>query len=747
MRNGVANLFKSEERRGFARRVGERPALRLCLLFACVLLPLMVTITRLAYVQLSLTETYLHELERTTDRYEEMPTIVGRILSADGEVLAQDEELYQLSVHYRWLENPPNPTWLKQSARSKLTRKGRRDKTLVAAETSKLTEFREGLWLRLSELTREPAESIGKKRLRVQAQVEHIRDSVRKRRRQAGSVPADDGSLSWDQKLWGTFVTTLTTSPKGEEEHPLIVQEELAYHPLLQNISREAAVEIEAHPETYPGMRIERTTRRDYPQGAVASHVIGYRTRLSEERIQQRRAQLVHADPLNYQVGDWMGQTGVEKFYESDLRGLRGRKKLTTNLRGEIVREEIVRQPRAGQDLELSIHVPLQLKAEELLERTLRGLPLVEGVESERGKPAGDAKGETLPAGGVLAVMDIRTGELVAAASAPHFDLRALTDARYGSWPEITSDPRHPLFPRLTRMQLPAGSVFKTVTAVALMHEEGFNPDRGYHCQGFLKTPDRFRCLVFTHSGVGHYETDLAKALAQSCNVYFFKLAPKVGGSRLADWGRNFGFGERTGIDLPGEERGFLPAHQVGVTQQRGRNDPLGLAIGQSTLLVTPIQVLRMMAAVANGGTLVTPHFLRGSGPTSVADATSRKTSRVPVPGLDPQRLARVREGLEQVVSHPQGTGYKTVRLSEIKIAGKTGTAEVAGRPDHAWFAGYFPADRPRYAVVSVLEHGGSGGKAAGPLAREMVRAMLDQGMLRPERRSPAAPVTADVEP
>ncbi|MFO1023462.1 MAG: penicillin-binding transpeptidase domain-containing protein [Planctomycetales bacterium] len=507
---------------------------------------------------------------------------------------------------------------------------------------------------------------------------------------------------------------------------------------MLQNLTR---LLLRSRPIPKPIRHADRTgtTRRDYPQGALASHIIGYRTRLTEERIQERTRQLSRPDPLNYQAGDWMGQTGIEKFYESELRGLRGKKKVTTNLRGEILREEIVRESRPGRDLELTLDSKLQHHAEELLERALQGLPLTDEEKSETPP--------LLPVGGALAIMDIRTGELLAAASAPHFDLRVLTDPAQGSWKEITSDPRHPLFPRLTRMQIPAGSVFKTVTAVGLLHQEGFNPDRADYCQGFLKTPDRFRCLVFTHSGVGHFDVDLAKAMAQSCNVYFFKHAPKLGASRLADWGRNFGFGERTGVDLPGEERGFLPAHQPGKTRQRGRDDIMGLCIGQGTLLVTPLQVVRMMAAVANGGTLVTPHLLRANGYDSLSENSAPKSGKLRIRHLDPQLLARVREGLEQVVSHPQGTGYKTVRLAEVKIAGKTGTAEVAGKPDHAWFAGYVPADRPRYAIVSVLEHGGSGGKAAGPLAREMIRAMLEEGLLRPQGGTPQTPVTADLQP
>ncbi len=303
-------------------------------------------------------------------------------------------------------------------------------------------------------------------------------------------------------------------------------------------------------------------------------------------------------------------------------------------------------------------------------------------------------------------------------------------------------------------MAVAPGSVFKTVTAVALLESGTFDPDATRHCQGFLDRPDRHRCYVYSHYGVGHGDLDLSRAICESCNVYFFQGARKVGPRPLVEWAERFGIGRETGIDLPGEATGHLPQPpspgpteaaivQAAFESQKSAStwypgDTLGLAIGQSRLTVTPLQMARVMAAVANDGFLVTPHLVERFGPARLT--AGEETPRIaipeprPIPGLTEGTLARVREGLEMVVAHPKGTGYKTVRMPEVKIAGKTGTAEVGGgKPDHAWFAGYVPADRPKYAFAIVLEHAGSGGKNAGPVARRTVEAILQAGLVQPD--------------
>jgi penicillin-binding protein 2 len=206
--------------------------------------------------------------------------------------------------------------------------------------------------------------------------------------------------------------------------------------------------------------------------------------------------------------------------------------------------------------------------------------------------------------------------------------------------------------------------------------------------------------------------------------VYFFHAAKTLGAAPIIAWAERFGFGQPTGIDLPGETAGNLP------TSAR-LSDALGLAIGQGDLTASPLQVVRAMAVIANGGRLVTPHVVRGSGPQAGGSSVRPLLRSDPVPRLTSDMLVRLREALEQVVSHPLGSGYKSVRHPRIAIAGKTGTAEVGGDlPDHAWFAGYAPADDPKVAFVVLLENAGSGGQSAGPVARQTVEALLRRGFL-----------------
>jgi penicillin-binding protein 2 len=297
-------------------------------------------------------------------------------------------------------------------------------------------------------------------------------------------------------------------------------------------------------------------------------------------------------------------------------------------------------------------------------------------------------------------------------------------------------------------MTLPPGSIYKVLSSIALLEGAGLDPEQTFHCQGFLDNPDAYRCLVFRHYGVGHGAVNLVDALARSCNVYFFAAARRSGiatGARaLHDWSLRMGFGQPTGIDVPGERSGTVPALGVGNPRKSVvAGETLQVAIGQGQLTVTPLQVARLMAAVANGGQLVTPHLVEGEGPAVILASATDGTGLdegisapppQPIPGLSRRTLEWVRAGLRQVIAHPQGTGYKTVRLPDVAIAGKTGTAESGGgRPDHAWFAGYVPAEAPRVAFVVVLEHAGSGGHAAGPVARDLVRAMLQTGIISRE--------------
>ncbi len=811
MRNRPTPLFDSGPTRGSsAFDVDAEPGVRLVWLFVAMTLPLLVVAGRLVHLQGFVAEGFAVETRRETESIESIPARHGRILAADGTVLAFDEERYRVLVHYRWLEEPPNERWLRDEAVARLSRAERRDKTKFEQAKAGVLARRDELWQSLAELTEHNPDKLAELRGRVQQRVERIYRLVEERRaaigERSGISPSVDSiadenrgaaaaplaSESVFEHAWQVVKHELTTTPTRDRRDPLRISEQSDYQLLLEDIPLEVVAEIETHPEQYPGVRTDVTSRRIYPNGRVAPHLVGFRGEINADELRSHQDRSTSGRPQDYQAGDTIGRTGIEKSYERVLHGVRGQRKIVRDHHGTIVRTEIVRPSQPGRDVVLNFTVALQDETTKLLE---------EIVESR-------ATEETRPPGGCIVAIDVQTGAILAAATAPTFDVNDLLGGNAELRQALEEDPRRPQFSRAMQMTLPPGSVFKAVSAVAVLESHRLDarhridPDREIECIGYLKDPNKLRCY---HSNA-HYGTDLTKALARSCNVYFFKAAQTLGPQPLVHWADEFGFGQLTGVDVPGERPGHVPRPPAAGPKSRNgtkspielvsherligddanslkpaspwekdgtasaaktRRDPwydgdtLSLAIGQSRLTVTPLQIARLMAAVANDGWLVTPQVARefsaewegeapaepfdgikrhphlgsaGASPSRLATSSSTmiEPNRRRLPNLSEGTLARVREGLEQVVAHPQGTGFKSVRMKEVAIAGKTGTAEIGGgRPDHAWFAGYVPADRPRIAFVVVLEQAGSGGKVAGPVAKKFVQVLLDQGVIQ----------------
>lgn len=780
----------------------------LVVLFLAMTGCLVIAGVRISYVQACLTESYARSFAVETEKREPIASRDGRVLTSSGEVLAEDVQRFEIVAHYRWLESPANSAWLRQQAVIGLDRKSQRNRALVSRRQAEVEARRDAMWQEFANVTGQSPETLRAARSQVQTRVERMRNRVlaqrdeRQREREAQRHRAVEETIDprapWTTQLlvggrilFTTLCETLTTSPQREPEAPLVMREELDYHEVLANVGLEVAARIEADRERFPGLRIRVRTERTYPRSDIAPHVIGYRAPVDSAWLAERKRQHPDGDPLGYQLGDRVGRMGLERSYEHVLRGLPGERRLTLNRYGEVIRDEVLREPRVGQDVVVTLDLAVQQRCAELLRNALQppstairsGSEASPNSPSTGNSPSAAGRDEVLkavPTGGAIVALDVRTGAVLAAASAPEFDLKLFVEPSPAGWKAVQEDERKPLFCRFTSMALPPGSTFKPVTAVALLDAKAIEPDRPFYCAGYLDQPDRHRCLVFRHFGVGHYDVDLAEAMARSCNVYFFAGARKSGPGPLVKWADRFGFGRLTGVDLPGEKAGNLPtpggalagsaglgtapsANRADASLAKGRawfsGDTLGLAIGQAQLTATPLQVARMMATIANDGELVTPHFVErvGSahaGPVRVLaeadgsgagdagagriapvgfDAEAERAARpnARLAELSPAVLAWVRKGLERVVSSPHGTGYKNVRLAEVSIAGKTGTAEQGGgRPDHAWFAGYVPADRPRIAFVVVLESAGSGGAQAGPLARELVRTLHSQGLL-----------------
>lgn len=668
---------------------GSRPRNRMRWLLAFYAAALVLVIGRAAQLELAHGPDFREIARAPIENLETVDAERGRILDRYGEVLALDYQARALAVHYRYLQSPLDPQWLRRQARLRLPRAKRRDPAAIAAAEAQLCDEIAALHARLAAACGISGAEWHKRAARIESRVERLAAVVNRRRKELFSertvTVAEDEPLTLQTVLTGLFAPPAALPPSD-----ITVAEQASYHRIVDRLPSEIVRQIETSPAAFPGVRVVSYTRRRYPEHSLAANLIGHVSAPSAAQVTQVASEsgVTHVQQV--------GLVGVEKQFEPQLAGAAGVVRRVSNRRGELLGTKNERRARTGGDVILTIDAELQAAAEQLLER----FDLRQEAEAN----------SEIPHGGALLVMDVYSGEMLAAASQPRFDPNwfATGDPRLEA---ALSDPGRPMFDRALRMELPPGSVFKPLVAMALLEHGIVREDTTFRCQGYLSSPDRLRCQIFREHGIGHGEITLAGALAQSCNVYFFHHASELGAEPLVAWARRFGFGEQGG-NLP------LPA------ELRSDEELQALAIGQGTLTATPLQVLRMYAAIANGGELVAPKFTRAQVAATRQPIPSRDTkpSEVRIAGLDDDTIAAVRRGLEAVVADPAGTAYATVRTPDIPIAGKTGTAQAGGeRPDHAWFAGYVPADEPRFAFVVVLEHGGRGSAAAGTISRHLV--------------------------
>ncbi|QDT31624.1 peptidoglycan D,D-transpeptidase FtsI family protein [Thalassoglobus polymorphus] len=678
-----------------SNRIGNSPQMRLGILGGIIVGVVFLIGIRVCHVQAMIAQQFISPWEKIQLVEETIPARSGRILSRDGAVLAFDETRYDLAVDYRWLEEPFDAVWLRRQVYSRLDRNQRDDPVARELMEQELERDRQALFEKLSSLTKVPTDVLLSRAERLQKRIERMLVSVEARR--SDSLAENDPQpLDFSQGLSGIIETIrkeLTTPPRRYQSDPIILKEELEPHVLVENVPLSVVAAIQSTPHRFPGVHVQSHASRIYPLGDVAPHLIGLRK----------------ASGGSDQI---TGQGGVEEAFDDVLTGHEGTKIHKVNRRGETLSSDVSQDPIDGKDVVLTIDSRLQRTAEELLDQALSN-------------PESDPQ----PVGGVVIAMDLWTGDLLAAAAAPRYSLQMMLKPSEAEWKGILEHPHQPLFPRATKMAIPPGSVFKVVTSAAALEQGEVTPDEVLECRGYLNSPDQLRCMIFRKYGLGHGEIHLDDALCRSCNVFFYDLAQRVGPDVLVDWSSRFGFGLPTGIELPSESSGFLPnPHDPEASKKWYPGTSMQLAIGQGELLATPLQVTRMMASIGNGGYLVTPRVrLVQSRELPDTERTLKK-----IPGLSERSLTTIRHGLEMVVHHPHGTGVAALTPS-MTMAAKTGTAEVDGKPDHAWFAGYAPVESPRVAFCVVLEHGGSGGDASGPIVKHLMTEMIGLGLLRPQ--------------
>jgi penicillin-binding protein 2 len=467
--------------------------------------------------------------------------------------------------------------------------------------------------------------------------------------------------------------------------------------------------------DEFPGVEVEKTFLRQYPHGALAAHLLGYVGEVSQNDLDQTEFSQLDA-------GTHIGKDGVERAYDSYLRGTDGLKKVEVNAAGRPIRFTDDVPAETGYNLVLTIDSQLQQEAEQAI---------LEGIKraTEKGLPAN--------AGAVVA-LDPRSGEVLAMASYPEYDptdwVGGISEADYKL---LSEDPGDPLFNRAISGLYPAASTFKPFVGSVAVNSGVATLDTVVHCPGYFdltttNPTQRWDCWV---DPPGHGDVRLVDAIEQSCDVYFYTMGSKLYGMPspvLQNGLRLFGFGRQTGIDLPGETKGSRVPDKVWARENGGEwkpGDEINLAIGQGDLLITPLQEAVALSALVNGGTVWVPRLglkITDSAGTTINEFTSEKR---PDLGIAPAILDEVKRGMRLVTSDHLGTAFDAWWGFPMSVGGKTGTAEVGGKEDYSLFMGYAPADPdkvPEIVVVALIEQGGHGAGVAAPMVRYVMEAYFD---------------------
>jgi penicillin-binding protein 2 len=486
-----------------------------------------------------------------------------------------------------------------------------------------------------------------------------------------------------------------------------------AYRPVLlkQDIGRNALASVEVHKYDLPGISVDVQPKRYYLRRKSASHLIGYLSEISPGELKEKKY-------ARNRQGDYIGKFGVEKSFEGYLMGKRGGRQVEVNVSGQVVRVLEKIDAEAGNNLYLTIDERLQRKAEELME----------------GK-----------AGAVVA-MEPSSGEILALTSQPSFDPNIFAcGLSNDEWRNLVSQPGRPMENKAIKGEYPPGSTYKIVTAIAALEEKVIDINTSFYCPGYIKYGNReFRCW----KKGGHGTVNVIRALAESCDVFFYNVGHRLDIDKLAWYAKACGLGAQTGIGLDQEGAGLIPSviwkkKRFGSAWSSG--ETLSAVIGQGYDLATPLQMLVLFSSIANGGKKIRPTVMkRIETPEGnvIAESKPEVLGNLPV---SPKTLEIVTKGLWEVVNKNYGTAWAARPGGEIEVCGKTGTSQVVGRKEgddekkrvphhlkpHAWFVAYAPYSDPKIAVSVLVEHGGHGSSAAAPIARELIKLYLN-----PEKES-----------
>ena len=504
----------------------------------------------------------------------------------------------------------------------------------------------------------------------------------------------------------------LTESDRKRIERDLHNENTFNAIPAKDNLTWSQVASISVHSFDLPGIDIDTGEVRSYPYSDTTSHVLGYIGTVSKSELKdnddddspEKNPQDVLSIP-----GFRVGKSGIEKQYDLEMRGQSGSEQMEVNAHGRVVRELTRSDPVNGKDIALTLDIGLQQFVQQRL-----------------------LKEESAAA----VVMNIHNGDVIALASQPGFDPNLFTfGIPQDVWQTLTENERSPMLNKVVSGVYAPGSTFKPMVAMAALEAGMLTLNDRTYCPGYFELGDhRFHC--WKHGG--HGSVNLTDAVAGSCDTFFYDLGHRVGIDRIQSMAKRFGFGARTGIDLPQERNGFIPSRTWKLATQGSmwqQGETLITSIGQGYVLTSPLQLACMSARLANGGKAVVPRIL------DKINGVKVPVKDAPAMGLETKNLQLVCEAMAAVVNSNHGTAYSSrIMNPDFAMAGKTGTSQVRRiseseredgvtandelpwkQRDHALFSGFAPVGAPKYAIAVLLEHGGSGGHNAAPIARDIM--------------------------
>ena len=509
---------------------------------------------------------------------------------------------------------------------------------------------------------------------------------------------------------------------------------------IADDIPREAVAEFSENSDKYPGTNIVVEPIREYTQGTLAAHVIGYASKISSEEYEQRKD--------TYSQNDIIGKTGVESVFEEYLKGKNGTKQIDMSVDGTTTAEYTAEEAVEGSDVVLTIDAELQRVAEEVLASNLQKI-----------QSGGFGRAYAATASSCV-VMDVRTGDILAMANVPTYNPQDFVGGiSTENWNKYINDSAKPLVNKAIQNSYSPGSIFKMVTAIAGLETGAINSNTRINDTGvYNKYPDSPKnCWYYTDYHRGHGWLNVSQAIQKSCNYFFYETADRIGIDVLDQYATYFGLGKKTGVELLGETDGVLASRESKSklhpdSQNWNPGDTLNAGIGQGDNEFSPLQMAKYISMLANGGKNVDVSIVK-----TIRNADGSEVSKDDINNfvnqklgleaestenlnINPQNLQVILEGMRSVTDE-QGTASSVFQNFEISVGGKTGSAEAPGNKVNAWFAGFAPFENPEIAVVVMVENGGHG-YYAGEAVREIMREYFGMNTENVTESATAVPYT-----